>query len=347
MVKKDKRLLLVIIFFGVVVLGAGGGLFWTYAEADAAGTWNPTITLWQPQKVVIKLGDSYEEPGFTAADKKGNDLTAYVKIKMPDVNKAGNFEITYTVTDGKGREASATRMLEIQPNLELETAGLPICMYHYVYDKDNPPADLKSKYSNFIEVDQLEEELNYLRENDYYFPTWSEVRDYVDGKMILPEKSIVLCFDDGAKSFLNLGIPLMEKYQVPATSFLITENEGQEKVAQYQCDYVTFQSHSDKMHRDGGTVGHGGIFITTPETEALADLKRSVEICGSGDAFAYPYGDYSKRCEKIVEKAGFLCAVTTEYGLVKPGDDSYKLPRVRMSNGQSLKTFKALINGKF
>ena len=35
----------------------------------------------------------------------------------------------------------------------------------------------------------------------------------------------------------------------------------------------------------------------------------------------------------------FLCAVTTEYGKAKPGDDPLLLPRVRMTNGQSLKAF--------
>ena len=74
-------------------------------------------------------------------------------------------------------------------------------MYHYVYDEADPPEDLYSRYGNYIEVHDLEEELQWLVSEDYYFPTWKEVRDYVDGKLLLPEKSIVLCFDDGAKAF--------------------------------------------------------------------------------------------------------------------------------------------------
>ena len=42
----------------------------------------------------------------------------------------------------------------------------------------------------------------------------------------------------------------------------------------------------------------------------------------------------------MVEKAGFLCAVTTEYGKAEPGDDPMLLPRVRMSMGQSLAGFQ-------
>lgn len=221
-----------------------------------------------------------------------------------------------------------------------KTNGLAICMYHYVYDKADPPDDLNN---NYIEVHALEEELKYLVENEYYFPTWEEVRQFVDGELLLPEKSVVLTFDDGAKSFLELGIPLFNKYKIPATSFLITSKDGEKKVEKYAGDYVLFQSHSDNMHRGGGNIGHGGIFPVMSHDDAVADLKKSIEICGHGDAFAYPYGDYTDDCVKAVEDAGFLCAVTTEYGRTNPGDNPLLLPRVRMLEGQSLESFKGLV----
>ena len=221
-----------------------------------------------------------------------------------------------------------------------KTNGLAICMYHYVYDKDNPPEKLNA---NYIEVDALEEELKYLVENNYFFPTWEEVRQYIDGELLLPEKSIVLTFDDGAKNFLELGIPLFEKYQIPVTSFLITSSDGKDKVSKYKSDYVTFQSHSHNMHRSGGRIGHGGIFTALSYDEALSDLQESVKICKNGDAFAYPYGDYTSSCVEVVNDAGFLCAVTTEYGRVYPGDNPLLLPRMRMSRGQSLEAFISMV----
>lgn len=68
-----------------------------------------------------------------------------------------------------------------------KTNGLAICMYHYIYDKNNPPKEKLN--NNYIEVHALEEELKYLTENNYYFPTWSEVRQYVDGELLLPKKA--------------------------------------------------------------------------------------------------------------------------------------------------------------
>lgn len=253
----------------------------------------------------------------------------------------------------KKAEEAEQAAKEARINKEVQTAentateenhkanGLAICMYHYVYDKDNPPKEELN--SNFIEVHALEEELQYLVENNYYFPTWEEVEKFVSGDYLLPEKSVVLTFDDGAYSFLNLGVPLFEKYKIPVTSFLIGNIEGEKKVKKYASEYMTFQSHSYNMHRGGGNIGHGGIFPVMNHDDAVADLQKSIEIGGNGDAFAYPYGDYNDSCVQAVKDAGFKCAVTTEYGRANPGDDPLLLPRIRMSMGQSLESFKKLV----
>lgn len=302
---------------------------------------NPEIILEGSEKVDgLKLGDKFDEPGYKATDENGKDITDKVKVEGSDIRKAGTNTVSYTVSDNNGNTTRVTREVEVAANTDYGAPGLPICMYHYVYDENDPPDDLNQRFGNYISMQDLEEELNWLNEEGYYYPTWKEVRDYVDGKLLLPDKSIVLCFDDGAVSFLENGIPVLEKCKTPATCFMITSYNGEEKIAQYQSDYVIYESHSDNMHRGGGNIGHGGIFTAISEEDGLADLKRSIEVCGSSDAFAYPFGDYNESSRSMVEKAGFLCAVTTEYGKAEPGDDPMLLPRVRMSMGQSLAGFQ-------
>lgn len=294
--------------------------------------------------IEMKLGDDYSEPGYKAYSQDGSDLTARVQIDASALNEAGEQEIVYTVYDDNGNGTRVTRGVSIAPNTNYGSPGLPICMYHYVYDKNKPPADLQQRYGNYIEQGDLEEELNWLKSEGYYFPSWEEVRKYADGELLLPEKSIVITFDDAAYSFLEYGIPVVEECQVPVTCFMITVNEGKSKIAAYSSGFVTYESHSHNMHRGGGSIGHGGIFTAISKNAALSDLQTSVQICGSGDAFAYPFGDYTDDCSKILEEAGFLCAVTTEYGKARPGMNPYKLPRLRMVNGQSLADFKAMVS---
>lgn len=283
--------------------------------------------------------------GITAAvhaflkigDEKDSGKTAAKDITIEDVQEKDSDD---DISSGETQADDIRAVKNTATEEHHKTNGLAICMFHYVYDEADPPDDLNN---NYIEVHALEEEIEYLVENDYYFPTWEEVRQYVEGDLLLPEKSVVLTFDDGAKSFLDLGIPVFEKYKVPATSFLITSNDGKNKVKEYQNDYVTFQSHSDNMHRAGGNIGHGGIFTAMSHDDAMADLEKSIEICGHGDAFAYPYGDYTDECRTAVQDAGFICAVTTENRRAEVGDDPLLLPRVRMSLGQSLDSFIALV----
>lgn len=304
---------------------------------------DPVLELEGESSIQAPLGEEFQDPGFSAEDSRGRDLTGQVNVETPQFKKVGNSEIVYTVTDSRGRSTTVNRRVEVLPNTDYETPGLPVCMYHYVYDENDPPADLHSRYGNYIEVHDLGEEVEWLKSEGYYFPTWKEVRDYVDGKLILPEKSIVLSFDDGAKSFLETGIPVMEQYEIPATCFMITSGNGAKKVKEYQSKFVNYESHSDNLHRPGGNIGHGGIFTAMSGEDALADLQKSIEICGSSDAFAYPYGDYTQQCRDTVEQAGFLCAVTTEGGKAKPGMDPLLLPRVRMSMGQSLQQFQHMV----
>lgn len=288
---------------------------------------------WKEKSVSDSESSSVEESVGTPLD---------LSIQLPTEN---------TVSDGDLSDAEPdtqdylNKDIQRQENTATEehhkTNGLAICMYHYIYDRNDPPEEELN--ANYIEVHALEEEFKYLKDNNYYFPTWEEVEKFVKGELLLPEKSVVLSFDDGAKSFLKYGPELCEKYEIPITSFLIGKNDGENKVKKYANDYLTFQSHSYDMHRAGGNIGHGGIFPVMPHDDAVADLQKSTEVCGNGDAFAYPYGDYNDSCIQAVRDAGFLCAVTTEYGRANPGDDPLLLPRVRMSHQQSLESFIKLV----
>ena len=328
---------------GEYTLEYRSGTFTAKRTVKVLDRMDPELTLEGDEHITMKLGEKFKEPGYTATDDSGNDITADVSVLDASLNKAGEQKIEYEVKDSKGSTTRVARIVTVEPNTDYDTPGLPICMYHYVYDENDPPADLHQRFGNYISAQALEEELNWLNDEGYYYPTWKEVREYIDGKLILPDKSIVLCFDDGSESFLENGIPVLEKCRVPATCFMITSHNGEKKIAQYQSDYVTYESHTDNMHRPGGNIGHGGIFTAISREDGMADLKKSIDICGSGEAFAYPYGDYNDSSVSMVKDSGFLCAMTTQPGKAHPGDDPMLLPRVRMSLGQTLAQFQDMV----
>lgn len=217
--------------------------------------------------------------------------------------------------------------------------GLPVLMYHFFY---NESAGEKPRDNNFMEISAFEKQLKYLTDNNFYFPTWQEVEDYIDGKKSLPAKSIVITVDDGDESFFRLALPVIEKYDVKVTEFLVTSWNGW-FCNDYKSSKVSYQSHSDQMHK-GGANGKG-VLLSWSYEQVYKDLIESKRVLnGEATVFCYPFGQYNETSKRILKDAGYKLAFTTQGGRVKVGADKYALPRVRMSKGVSLQSFANMVN---
>lgn len=312
--------------------------------ASAAGTDSSAgiIKLNGDSTVQLIAGEPYQDAGASATDAQGNDISDTLHVDIPVMNHKGSFTVSYQATGSQGTTISATRTVEVvnkpaTADYAQHTSGLPILMYHDVYDDAQPPADLDN---NMMEQSRLKEQIDYLLDHSYYFPSWQEVRDYVDGKIELPEKSVVMTFDDGDDGFRDFGVPLFEQSNAYATAFIITSADGPDWV-NYAFRHISLQSHSHNMHRPGGHIGHGGIISALSVDQIVQDLKQSTDILGTHDAFAYPFGDITADAQEASKQAGFLVAVTTENKKAYPGDNPYALPRVRMVRSERLASFVA------
>ncbi len=218
------------------------------------------------------------------------------------------------------------------PVFKITNNGIPILMYHYFY-KSN-----RINNNNYMNIKNFDIQMKYLIDNNYYFPTWNELEAYIEGKIVLPSKSIIITIDDAHSSLFSLVYPVLLKYQIPITSFIITSYKNPNK---YNIDdrIINFQSHSHNMHRGGCNRGHGGIMQCIKYKVGYNDLIKSIDIIGRSDVFSYPFGDYNSYTIKLVKDAGFKMAVTTRYGKVKVGANKYALPRVRMQGYYNLNDF--------
>ncbi len=332
--------LLVIIIFGIVKL------FNLLANRSSQIVGNQKennsyeISLKGDETIYLYKNQEYVEPGYTAKDSKGKDITSEVKVENNIVtNQSGEFKINYSIGDDSN---SISRKVIVRESTLLAkgkkaTGSLPVLMYHYFYDKSKGE---KGKNNNWMEISKFEEQLKYLKKNNYYFPAWDEVEKYVNNEIDLPNKSVVITMDDGNKSIYEYAIPLLDKYKIPATAFIITKKFDTSKLETYKNSMINFESHTDNMHRGGGNIGHGGIFPALSIEEGVKDLKTSIEkLGGNHNALAYPYGDHTESTKKAVKQAGFKVAFTTENKKVTPGMDQYALPRVRMYAEITLEQF--------
>lgn len=221
---------------------------------------------------------------------------------------------------------------KLQTGKILSEDGLPVLMYHFFYDKTKD----SGKDGNWIEISNFEEQMKYLSENDFYFPTWEQVENYIDGKQELPEKSIVITVDDGDPSFFELAVPIIQKYKIPTTSFVITYWYGNR--ANDKQEYVSYQSHSYDMHKAGSNGK--GVMLSWDYDKIKDDILLSRDVLGGADIFCYPFGQYNDLDIKVLKENGYKLAFTTKGGRVKKGSSKYELPRVRISGNTGMSAFK-------
>lgn len=221
---------------------------------------------------------------------------------------------------------------KLQSGKTLSESGLPVLMYHFFYDKSKET----DKDGNWIEISNFEEQMKYLAENDFYFPTWEQVENYIDGKQELPEKSVVITVDDGDPSFFELAVPIIQKYKIPTTSFVITYWYGNR--ANDKQDYVSYQSHSYDMHKAGSNGK--GVMLSWDYDKIKDDILLSRDVLGGANIFCYPFGQYNDLDIKVLKENGYRLAFTTKGGKVKKGSSKYELPRVRISGNTGIEEFK-------
>ena len=258
--------------------------------------------------------------------KKSNDLKGKVAENTVEQVLSENEN-----TSIENKENSELEQ-KLQSGKTLSETGLPVLMYHFFYDKSKETG----KDGNWIDISNFEEQMKYLAENDFYFPTWEQVENYIDGKQELPEKSVVITVDDGDPSFFELAVPIIQKYKIPTTSFVITYWYGNR--ANDKQDYVSYQSHSYDMHKAGSNGK--GVMLSWDYDKIKDDILLSRDVLGGANIFCYPFGQYNDLDIKVLKENGYRLAFTTKGGRVKKGSSKYELPRVRISGNTGIEEFK-------
>lgn len=254
---------------------------------------------------------------------------------------AGAYEHAYMKTLPK-EEISRIRLTPT-PILHHVTLPLrlPILMYHYV----EIVADKRDTMRKSLDIlpTVFDAQIKTLQNAGYTFLTASQIPDILDGKLALPQKPIVLTFDDGYRDFYTDAYPVLKKYHVPATAYVVPGFLDKP-------NYL-FKTQLDEINRDGlveiaaHTVHHAylkGMNLEKAKKE-IVDSKNELEaeIGKPVVSFAYPYGAFDLKIADLVKQAGFTNAVSTLPGVELDGKNTFFLFRLRPGNrtGKTLLTY--------
>ncbi len=300
----------------------------------------PVLTFKRGINTYAIKGKKIDLNDYTATDNFDGDVTDKVKMEgNVDFDKVGLYKLEYTVEDSNGNKSVVERTVNVQKK---NTKGIPVLMYHWFYDDTKGEKAGAVNSHNYISKTNLVKQAKFLKESNYYFPTWEELIDYINKKIDLPEKSVIVTDDDCVASFFNVALPVFQEYQIPVTSFCITKKNTWQSYV--DAEYLDLESHTENLHvrKCSGTKWDGAVMCTSYDN-IYKDIKTSVEKVKNTYAFAYPFGHYSDDTIKALKANKIKLAFTINSGRVRKGANKYKLPRVRINKGTSIEKYKSLL----
>lgn len=224
------------------------------------------------------------------------------------------------------------------------TIHLPILMYHYVRIVTDPKDKLGIDLS--VPPDMFDQQMKLLVDKGFTTITLDDFVNSWKTSTPLPQKSIILTFDDGYDDFYTAAFPILKKYNIKATTYVVTGfldklhylTKSQLKELS-QSPLITIASHT-LTHADLKTLTGKKLHDEIFESKAWLENFTGHTI----DHFAYPFGRYLDATIQETKKAGYLTATTTHFGNTHTEKDQLTTTRVRIAGTISLKAFEKLIN---
>lgn len=225
------------------------------------------------------------------------------------------------------------------------TLKVPILMYHYISEPP-PDADVY-RVDLSVAPESFRQQMAYLKDNGYTPIDFYDLSTAIVAQTELPEKPILLTFDDGYLDSYEVVYPVFQEYGFKGTFFIITEFVDSEREGYMTWPMIEemaqagqrIESHS-RTHPDLATKSRDGLIweiLGAQETLAAHVGYRPRYFC-------YPGGTYNEETIQVLQELDYWGAVTTENGSWHGFNDRFEWRRVRMRNTTTIEEFQRLID---
>lgn len=218
--------------------------------------------------------------------------------------------------------------------------GVPILMYHAIEDREHP-AGMKDAGDQLyvLKLAQFREQMGYLHKEG--FRTFLLEELVSDRK--LPEKVVVLTFDDGHESNYTLALPVLQEFGFKAVFFITTGWIGKP-------NYIN-KDQIRALYEAGMEIGSH--CITHRYLSDLEDSEVEEELSGSKEtleriidneitSISYPGGRMSGVEDKVVTRYDIVCC--SRPGRYRNSGSRYSIPRVALQNTMSIFKFVSIMS---
>ena len=256
--------------------------------------------------------------------------------------------------DGAGTTAGT---VEAAP-AGIPASQIPVLAYHSIMPTQYyHPVNVPNRYVLLDEV--FHDQMKYLSDNGFTTLTAAQLIDFLYNNTALPEKPVVLTFDDGYVDNYFFAAPIMRRFGFVGMVFLITETVAEETpvMVHYPAQFTSFAaiqtasdvfehgSHTHSMHR---AVDGVPPLVTQSVENIRADIRQSFDLPISFiPGFAYPHGRSSNNAITALREEGVRFAFTTQEGYSERDTDPFLLPRFSVMSDWTMEQFIEIVSGNW
>lgn len=239
---------------------------------------------------------------------------------------------------------------------------LVVLMYHEILPREDWPGSGAGPVrtaqgvspvlppSLYVWKDDFEAQMAFLDRERIPVVTPEQVLAFYQGRADLPDRAVLLTFDDLWKGGMTTAYPVLKRYGFRALSFLVRSwvfDQPQPLIpGSPVClargeweglgDVFGFANHTDRLH----TLGPGGPTVGAVDDLAfVADLRRCEEWTTCKKVFAYPFGAVGEGALAGLRSEGFQLAFTTVPGTNDRSTDPLRLKRHTVARDLGLDAF--------
>ena len=309
------------------------------APAGPAAPYAATIPLTATNELSPTEALAATEPTTATEEVAATEPTTATEEVAATEPTTATEEVAATEPTTATEEVAANE--EDTPPLAMQTEEVPpyvpIMMYHYVREVD--PEEDEMGYNLSIHPETFEQHAQWFQEQGYTTVRMETLARCLRGEEQCPEKPVALTFDDGYEDAFTNALPILERYDMTATFYIVTEFVGQP-------GYMTWKQikklHAQGMEIGSHTLTHADLTARNKDA-ARKEIRRSRTILREKiDApvvsFCYPTGAYNAQVAEMVRNAGYTNAVTTYPG--RRMDRLYEIPRRRLLGGETVEALE-------
>lgn len=206
----------------------------------------------------------------------------------------------------------------------------PIIMYHYVHYGADPSDKL------VVAPETFQRQMRFLKERRYNVIPLEKLAVLIREKKKIPARTIAITIDDGHKDNYYYIFPVLKKYNLPATMFLIVNEIGRSQNDRLSWREIKEMQDSGLISFGSHTLGAEPLVNIRSEEEVRRQIFESKKILEEKlgkevKIFSYPEGFFNAKIKKMVIQAGYLAAVSTSPGISFSSYDIFALKRLRIS----------------